>query len=170
MVRGIALLSTFATLLSLATSPLAAKKPKLDLTEPVAAAIREAVKEHSEYQRKQASGGGEVPYSLVWCIDTEAPLDFAMLERRLAGTFIRAVPEDRCTMAAPQPGVNFPPPPDRLDETGEPAWLVSVTVIKCSSRPRCIVDIASSGGGGRYTTERGTNGWTVTRIRNRWVV
>ncbi|MFU7528288.1 hypothetical protein [Qipengyuania sp. ASV99] len=144
---------------------------KPEVTESTAAAIRAELSFFVEFiedpVEREALSDKPVPL----CIGSSAPLDFDLLEDRLARSFLRPVPIIGCRRRTVEGDFGmFGAMTYWFDETGEEAGQLRIKAVNCPTVRRCIVDIDSVGAGMRYEVERTGDNWTVTGQETRWIV
>ena len=145
------------------------RRPKV--SEAVAAAIRADLAWYIEGATEQVASKGPAPEIVTICLQSDEPLDYALLADRLAGTFIRAVPVADCKSKTVEGDFGmFSAMTYWFDENGARADMRAVERVLCSTPRRCVVDINSLGAGNTYEVRRLHKGWKVTKTWQRWIV
>lgn len=105
------------------------------------------------------------------CVSSEVPLDFALLERRLAPFRLRAARMTDCTSDTGEDGDGAPPGPRRwFDKRGAEAGMARIEDVQCSDDRRCVVELVMYAFGGKYTVDRTAEGWSVTGSSGGWAI
>ncbi len=118
------------------------------------------------FEQKIASLG----YTTV-CVSSEVPLDFALLEKRLAPLKVRPARIADCTTDAGEGGNGVPPGPTMwFDKRGAEAGMAKIKDVQCSNDQRCVVELVMYAFGGKYAVERTAEGWAVTGSWDGWAV
>jgi hypothetical protein len=105
------------------------------------------------------------------CVSSEVPLDFALLERRLAQFRLRAARITDCTSDTGEACDGVPPGPRRwFDKRGAEAGMATIKDVQYSDDRRCVVELVMYAFGGKYAVDRTTKGWAVTGSSEGWVI
>lgn len=141
------------------------RKPEATaVTEATAAAIKADIAEFIEFYEEPSERQAVGSEAAVICIASENPLDFAVLEERMAGTFLRLIPFDDCTSKTVEGDFGmFAAITYWYDKSGQEAGMLEIAVIHCPTARRCVVDIETPLRDDRYEVERSGSKWTVTK-------
>lgn len=97
------------------------------------------------------------------CVSSEVPLDFALLEKRLAPFKLRAARVTDCKTDAGEGGDGVPPGPTMwFDKRGAEAGIARIKDAHCPDDQRCVVELVMYAFGGNFAVERTAAGWSVT--------
>ncbi|MDC8753501.1 hypothetical protein OIK40_02455 [Erythrobacter sp. sf7] len=169
--KDYATLGAFAVLVAGAVWLSGTLDRKPQVTEAAAAAIAAELDIYVEQLSGPPAGEADSATHLTVCLETARQLDFPLLAKRLAPSFLRPVPAAGCTKRTVEGDFGmFTARTYWFDAQGTEAAHLKIAKVDCPTRSRCLVDIDWFGGGNRYEVERSGGSWSVTGYEMRWVV